>query len=120
MSGFAFVRNVWFWFLSEMSCVRNVVCTNCRAPLIRISLTSVYAVLSSMHIHASSMIDVLQEVELLNYTDVTIHGKFMEGPPFIYISNFYCEGEENHHLFRIFSQIPPNHNIITPLSRGIF
>ena len=33
MSGFAFVRNVWFWFLYEMSCVRNVVCTNCRAPI---------------------------------------------------------------------------------------
>ena len=32
MSGFAFVRNVWFWILYEMSCVRNVVCTNCRAP----------------------------------------------------------------------------------------
>ena len=25
MSGFAFVRNVWFWFLYEMSCVRFVV-----------------------------------------------------------------------------------------------
>ena len=32
MSGFVFVRNVWFWFLYAMSCVRNVVCTNCRAP----------------------------------------------------------------------------------------
>ena len=33
MSVFAFVQNVRLWSLYEMSCVRNVVCTNCRAPV---------------------------------------------------------------------------------------
>ena len=58
-SGFAFVRNVWFRFCTKylvLVFVRNVVCTNCRAPPneATINIDSEHAVLNSATSNFSS------------------------------------------------------------------